>query len=122
MAGDDDDPAAATDLLLDDALLAAALEGAARAAPAVPADAAAPVLQIADLLADGNNEVVLFDDGGVSELTLAGADVVARGVVDSHVTETGADVSGYHYVTFAGGLTLFYQDGFRLHVGGDEAA
>jgi hypothetical protein len=120
MQGDDDEPA----ILADDGdmLLTAALEGAARAAPALPALHAAPALEIGDLLADGNNEVVLFDDGGVRELTLTGGDVVARGIVDSHVTEIGADVSGYHYVTFAGGLTLFYQDGFRLHLGGDEAA
>ena len=105
----------------DDALMTAALEGAGQAAPLAPVAAAAPALQLADLLADGNNEVVLFDDGGVRELTLTGGAVAAEGTVAAHVTETGADVSGYRFVTFADGLTLYYQDGFRLILGSDDA-
>lgn len=128
MAGEDQAPGpdAAQDAGLlqdDDAALTAALEGAGATAAAAPATAGAgPALAIADLLADGNNEVVLFDDGDVHALTLTGGQVVAEGVVDAHVTETGADVSGYHYVTFDGGLTLYYQDGFQLVFGGDEGA
>lgn len=125
MQGDEDGPGDDAPLIgADDALMTAALEGAEALAPAVsaPVTADAPMLAVADLLADGNNEVVLFDDGDVRALTLSGGEVVARGTVDSHVTETGADVSGYHYVTFEGGLTLFYQDGFQLSLAGDEGA
>ncbi|MEQ9642887.1 MAG: hypothetical protein RIM84_22890 [Alphaproteobacteria bacterium] len=108
----------------EDMVLAAALEGAtASAATATtPPAGQGPALAIGDLLADGNNEVVLFGDGDVQALTLTGGQVVGQGTVEAHVTETGADVSGYHFVTFDGGLTLYYQDGLNLVFGGDEAA
>lgn len=110
-------------LLSDDgAALAAALEGAGGATPTAPAATEGPALALADVLADGNNEVVLFDDGDVHALTLTGGQVVDQGTVAGHVTATGADVSGYHYVTFDGGLTLYYQDGFQLTLAGDEGA
>ena len=126
-AGDDKapPPAAAADAGLlqdDDAALTAALEGAGATAAEAPTAGTGPALAIGDLLADGNNEVVLFDDGAVHALTVTGARAIDHGTVAAHVPETGADVSGYHYVTFDGGLTLYFQDGVQLTIAGDEGA
>jgi hypothetical protein len=42
------------------------------------------------------------------------ASVVDQGQSGEHVTASGADVSGYRYLTFENGLTLYYQDGLDL--------
>lgn len=88
-------------------------------------DAGFPELQldIADLLSDENGEVVVFNDSHARTLGVAtGAAVVRGGVTASHVTAGGADVSGYRYVTFDNGLTLYFEAGLELVVSRDEAA
>jgi hypothetical protein len=61
--------------------------------------------------------VVLFNDSGFGTLALrTEAGVVAQGLVKRHVTTGGEDVTGFRYVTFENGLTLYYQEGLDLIV------
>jgi hypothetical protein len=79
-------------------------------------------LELADLQADANGEVVLLDDSGLRLIEI-GADrpVVADGVMTAHTTLSGDDVSGFRYLRFEGGPTLFYQDGLQLAVDAPSA-
>ncbi len=80
-------------------------------------DGDSPVLALSDLIADRNGEVVLYNDSNLPVLTLLTAErPVARGTVESHVTAGGVDVSGYDFVTFGNGLTLYYPKGLQLLV------
>jgi hypothetical protein len=75
------------------------------------------VLRLDDMLADGNDEIVLLADSGQGQLALAtDAEVVATGTAGDHVTADGQDVSGFAFVTFATGMTLFYPDDVELAV------
>lgn len=97
---------------------------AAASGGVVPADAAVPEatefppvrLHLGDLVADANNEVVLYNDSGLSALTLTTdtASVVARGVASAHVTATGENVAGFGYLTFDNGVTLYYEHGLDI--------
>ena len=65
----------------------------------------------------GNNTT-----GLAAALTVAtDAGIVAEGSSGHHVTAAGEDVSGFHYVTFDTGLTLYYQQGLEVVVRGDPA-
>lgn len=104
---------------LDD--LARSLEGLAAGEHALgdPSgdDAAEIELQMADLVSDRNGEIVLFNDSGVRTLGItASGPVVADGRAAAHVTACGADVSGYRFVTFADGPTLYFEDGLDVIV------
>jgi hypothetical protein len=81
-----------------------------------PVEGAAEVeLALADLIGDANGEVVIFNDSGVRTLALhTGVAVVANGTVQAHVTAGGEDVSGFRYVTFATGVTVYFQEGLDL--------
>jgi hypothetical protein len=69
------------------------------------------------MLADSNDEIVLLADSGQGQLALAtDAEVVATGTAGDHVTADGQDVSGFAFVTFATGMTLFYPDDVELAV------
>jgi hypothetical protein len=73
------------------------------------------ILALADLMRDQNGEVVLFNDSGLRALALStDVPVVAEGEAGRHQTAAGEDVSGFRYVTFEGGLKLFYQPGLEL--------
>jgi len=75
------------------------------------------ILRLDDMLADGNDEIVLLADSGQGQLALAtDAEVVATGTAGDHVTADGQDVSGFAFVTFATGMTLFYPDDVELTV------
>ena len=83
------------------------------------ADVAAPAaeveLALADLVADANGAVVFCNDSGFRNLAIrTDSQVVANGQAEAHVTAAGEDVSGFQYLTFDNGLTLFYEEG--LHV------
>jgi hypothetical protein len=79
-------------------------------------------LRLDDLIQDDNGEVVLFNDSGLRALAVAtDAGIVAEGSSGHHVTAAGEDVSGFHYVTFDTGLTLYYQHGLEVIVRGDPA-
>ena len=74
-------------------------------------------LSMADLVGDANGEVVLFNDSNVRRLAISSdAAVVAGGQTGSHRTAGGDDVSGFSFVTFDNGLTIYYQDGLDLVV------
>ncbi len=90
---------------------------------AIPEDDQILTLRLDDLMQDDNGEVVLFNDSGMRALALAtDADIVAEGSSGQHVTASGEDVSGFHYLTFDTGLTLYYQDGLEVIVRGGEPA
>ena len=72
-------------------------------------------LRLGDLMEDSNGEIVLFNDSHVPHLAVA-TDVatIARGEAGHHVTASGEDVTGFHYIAFGNGLRLYYQDGLDL--------
>jgi hypothetical protein len=73
-------------------------------------------LALADLVGDANGEVVIFNDSGLRTMLLrTEAAMLAEGVVAAnHVTAGGEDVSGFKYVTFDNGVTLYFPDGLDL--------
>jgi hypothetical protein len=74
-------------------------------------------LDLRDLIRDDNGEVVLYNDSGLRAIGLnTDAHVVARGHAEAHVTASGEDVSGFQYLTFDDGLTLYYQEGLDVQV------
>jgi hypothetical protein len=89
---------------------------------AIEAEAFAPgaaevELALADLESDANGEVVVFNDSGFRTMAIrAAAAVIADGRVQKHVTTSGDDVSGFNYVTFDNGVTLYYPEGLDLTV------
>ncbi|MDX1485894.1 MAG: hypothetical protein R3229_15595, partial [Alphaproteobacteria bacterium] len=64
-------------------------------------------LSLADLLPDAEGNVVLFNDAGVTEMSI----VSEKPVVDSGVVDDGAatsgDVAGMAYYSFDSGPTLY---------------
>ena len=85
------------------------------------ADAAVPAAEVelamADLISDDNGEIVFCNDSGFRSLALrTDSQIVANGQAEPHVTAAGEDVSGFQYVTFDNGLTLFYEEGLHLIV------
>jgi hypothetical protein len=100
-------PKAVFDLAQDDQS-ANEREGSATAAAEVE-------LALADLVSDANGEIVLFNDSGFRTIAIrAEAAVLADGRAHRHVTASGEDVSGFNYVTFENGVTLYYPDGLDL--------
>ena len=100
-------PQAVIDLAHDDQV---AIEG-----EAVATGAAEVELALADLVSDTNGEVVLFNDSGFRTVAIrAETAVIADGRAQTHVTASGEDVSGFNYVTFDNGVTLYYPEGFDL--------
>jgi hypothetical protein len=83
-----------------------------------PAAMAAEVeLAMSDLQGDANGEIVFFNDSGLRRLSITtDAGVVADGRAGSHRTAAGQDVSGFRFVTFDNGLTLYYQSGLDVVV------
>ena len=74
-------------------------------------------LAVADLIGGTADEVVLFNDSAVREVVLESEEApVERGDVVSHVTADGVDVSGFRYLKFPQGLTLFYDPDTRIRV------
>jgi len=79
-------------------------------------------LDLEDLIQDGNGEIVLFNDSHMPTLALrADMSPNAQGDVASHITAGGDDVSGFHYIAFENGPTLYYQDGLDLMILGNQA-
>lgn len=87
--------------------------------PVAP-DAVGIELYLSDLVGDAKGEVVIFNDSGARTLTIrTHAAVVAEGQVAEHVTANGEDVSGFGYVRFDNGMTLYFPEGLDLIVQGD---
>ena len=103
---------------LPQAVIDLAHESADAAAADASVVAAAEVeLSMAELMSDANGEVVIFNDSGFRTLALrTDAAVVTEGQARAHVTAGGEDVSGFHYVTFENGLTVYFQEGLDLIV------
>jgi hypothetical protein len=100
-------PQAVIDLAQDDEI---AIEGEASATGAAEVE-----LALADLVGDANGEVVVLNDSGFRIMAIrTEAVVTAEGRVQRHVTAGGEDVSGFNYVTFDNGVTLYYPDGLDL--------
>lgn len=77
----------------------------------------AVTLSLADLVHDANGEIVLFNDSNLRRLALVTqAAEVARGQAPHHVTAAGEDVTGFAYVTFENGVTLYYDAQLELIV------
>jgi hypothetical protein len=84
-------------------------------AASAPAADDSLVLSIADLLPDAQGEIVLFNDAGLSALSIVGAlPVTGSGIADQHATAEGIDVSGMAYYRFETGLTLYYPSDVTL--------
>lgn len=81
-----------------------------------PAEVGAEVeLTMADLVSDDQGEIVFFNDSGFRTLGLTSdARVTASGRAPQHVTAGGADVTGFKFVTFDNGLTLYYDSAIDL--------
>jgi hypothetical protein len=74
-------------------------------------------LALADLVTDADGEVVIFNDSGFRTLALhTDSGVVESGRVATHVTAGGEDVSGFSYVTFENGMTVYYPEGLDVSV------
>jgi len=71
-------------------------------------------LRLADLLPDAEGELVLFADPAQEVTLLAEAPLMAQGVADPHVTAGGYDVTGLAFLTFANGITLYYDGTLSL--------
>ena len=77
--------------------------------------AAEAELMLSDVVADANGEAVIFNDSGLRTVSIrTGAAVVAEGEAAEHVTASGEDVSGFKYVTFDNGVTLYFPEGLDL--------
>lgn len=73
------------------------------------------VLRLQDLIEDDNGEVVLFNDSHVPSLALeTGARMVAHGESQGHVTAAGEDVSGFQFISFDTGMTIYFKEGLDL--------
>jgi len=83
----------------------------------VSGSSAEVVLAMSDLIADEHGEIVFFNDSDLRRLVVKGdAAVVAEGRSAAHTTSAGEDVSGFSFVTFDTGVTLYYQPGLDLVV------
>ena len=84
-------------------------------APPVRTAPSGAELSLADLVSDENGEIVFFNDSGFRTLSIeTDAEVVSKGQAATHSTAAGEDVSGFSYVTFENGLTLYFEEGLDL--------
>ncbi|WP_193371553.1 hypothetical protein [Pelagibius marinus] len=65
------------------------------------------VLELGDLLPDSSGEVVLFMGEDVSVNIMTHETITGFGIADPHVTASGVDVTGLHFYSFEGGLTVY---------------
>jgi hypothetical protein len=87
-------------------------------AAAVADDEEAWVLDLGDLIADSRGEIVVGDMGGAHLTITAASSIASQGQADGHITQDGLDVSGFQFVTFENGITLYYDDGVHLALAG----
>ncbi len=77
-----------------------------------PSEAA---LVLDDLISDDNGEIVFFNDSKFRTLAIeTESEVISSGQAAAHRTVTGEDVSGFNYVTFENGTTLYFESGLDL--------
>jgi hypothetical protein len=75
--------------------------------PADDLSADSVLLELGDLLPDSSGEVVLFMGEDVSVNILTHETITGFGIADPHVTASGVDVTGLHFYSFEGGLTVY---------------
>lgn len=72
-------------------------------------------IALEDLISDDNGEIVFFNDSGFRTLSITTqSSVVSNGQANDHSTMGGEDVSGFKYVTFDNGVTLYFEEGLDL--------
>lgn len=80
-------------------------------------------IRLTDLIGDENGETVLYNDSDARIFRIvADGGVLAEGRTERHVTAGGADVSGFRYLRFSNGLTIFFAEGLSVVVHGAEDA
>jgi hypothetical protein len=91
-------------------------EPSGRAHGPLPEEVGAEIeLALADLVPDANGEIVFFNDSGFRSLGIrTDRAVIAEGEAGTHVTATGDNVSGFSFVRFDNGLTLYFEAGLHL--------
>jgi hypothetical protein len=103
-----------------EATLRGALADHGRESARDPVDETVPAevgLPLAALIGDDDGEIVLFNDSGLRSLSIhTDSAVVATGQAGAHVTAGGEDVTGFNFVTFDNGLTLYFEEGLDLVV------
>jgi hypothetical protein len=125
-ANDDKTGAVGTDrddlaALAREMLAETAPEGGGAAIPAAEPGADLVTLRLSELIRGEQGEVVLFNDSGLRVMALeTDFGIVAQGAAEPHASASGEDVSGFRYVAFDNGLTLFYQDGLDLIVRSEQ--
>lgn len=73
------------------------------------------VLCLSDLLTDKNGQVVLHNDSGLrSMILLTDAKLLDEGKSGRHVTAAGDNVTGFHFMSFDNGMTLFFEPQLEL--------
>ena len=83
----------------------------------IASDVAEVELALADLVSDARGEIVFYNDSGFRSLAVrTDRAVVDEGRAGAHVTAAGEDVSGFKFVTFDNGLTLYFEAGLDLIV------
>lgn len=74
-------------------------------------------LALVDLIPGRGNEVVLFNDSGLSEIIVDASEApLEDGAVGAYATADGIDVTGFRYLRFRHGLVLFYEAGTTVRV------
>lgn len=67
------------------------------------------ILPLCGLQPDANGDIVLLDEAGSTAVgVMTREKVTISGVVDRHVTAGGVDVSGFRFLRFESGVTLYY--------------
>ena len=64
-------------------------------------------LTLDDLLPDESGEVVLFAGQDLPVSLMTSEELTLTGIADVHVTATGHDVTGLHFYSFEGGITVY---------------
>jgi hypothetical protein len=81
------------------------------------------VLPLASLAPDANGEIVLMSQADLNAITIATSETVLRSgtVPYRRLTAGGIDVSGYRFISFDSGLTLYYPQRVTLTVTAEPA-
>ena len=81
-------------------------------------DVDALTLTLDDLVPDDGAELVVVAPDNTKVNLVADQTVIATGQVEHHITASGIDVSGFFYITFSTGVTLYYTGDLSVSVVG----
>ena len=65
------------------------------------------ILDLEDLLPDTSGEIVLFAGEEMPVNIVTDESMTEAGIAEAHVTATGVDVTGLHFYSFEGGITIY---------------